>query len=33
MIAEEALIRNASLAIFLNSFVQSLPRRVKTVTF
>jgi hypothetical protein len=32
-IAEEALIRNASFAIFLNRLVQSLPRRVKTLTF
>ena len=32
MMAELALIRNASLAIFLKRLVQSLPRRVKTRT-
>jgi hypothetical protein len=32
MIAEEALIRNASFATFLKRPVQSLPRRVKTLT-
>ena len=32
MIAELALTRKASFAIFLNLFVQSLPRRVKTLT-
>ena len=33
LIADEALIRNASCAIFLKRLVQSLPRRVKTETF
>jgi hypothetical protein len=32
MIAEDALIRNASFAIFRNRLVQSLPRRVNTLT-